>query len=740
MLAIALVLLIVAAFWPAVRGDFLWDDDSHITANPVIIGPQGLKEIWTTSAANYFPLVLTNFWVQHALWGVHPFGYHLVTLLCHALAALVLWRVLLHLRVPGAWFGAALWAVHPVQVESVAWICELKNTQSAVFFLLAILFWLTWLDSSRERQQVEGRPLAHARGYALTLFFTVLALLSKPSTVMLPVALALVAWWQRGRLERRVVVALIPFFAMSAAWSAWTIWEQKFHSGAVGPEWNQSLAERVIIAGRVVWFYLGKLLWPEPLMFIYPRWQIEATHLPAYGATAAVLVTLAVLTWKRATWRPWFVAALFFGALLCPVLGFFNVYFFRYSFVGDHFQYLASIGPLVLLAGTLTVVARRWAPWVAGGILVVAGLLTARQSRVYLNNETLWRDTIAHNPGTSMPWVNLGATLTKLGRRDEALACYRQAMKVNPADPDPYTNLGNDLVLSGQLAEAVPWFERALALQPAKAEAHNNLGYALRGLGRIDEAMAHYREALRLQPRYSDALNNLGIALTESGRPAEALPHFEAALRLSSKEAGTHHNYANALRLLGRLPAAFEQYEQALRVADLAETHEDYAVALIAAGRKADAKQHLERAVQLKPALASARVQLGRVLGEEGKLADAMTHLEHAVKIDPKLVAAHLNLGAALSGLNRWPEAAAEFARAVELQPDSAEAHQKLALALANTGRLPDAQRELETALRLAPNSAETHTYLGQVLRALGREAEAAEHLARAAALQVAPR
>ena len=146
---LVLAIVVVVAYLGAIRGEFLWDDDLHVTANPTIIGPLGLKEIWTTAAANYFPLVLTNFWVQHALWGLEPLGYHLVTLACHALSAVLLWRVLVQLRVRGAWLGAALWALHPVQVESVAWICELKNTQSAVFFLAAILSWLRWQEVGR---------------------------------------------------------------------------------------------------------------------------------------------------------------------------------------------------------------------------------------------------------------------------------------------------------------------------------------------------------------------------------------------------------------------------------------------------------------------------------------------------------------------------------------------------------------------------------------------------------------
>jgi hypothetical protein len=218
---------VAAAYGGTLSHAFIWDDDLHVYLNPRIIGPQGLWEIWTTASANYFPLVLTNFWIQHALWGLAPVGYHVVTIACHTICAVLLWRVLLALRVPGAWLGAALWALHPVQVESVAWISELKNTQSGIFFLLSILFWVRWLDA--DPKTTHGRTT-----FALALFAALLALLSKPSTVMLPVVLALCTWWRRGALRVRDLAVLTPFFALSAVTSGWAIWEQQVHSGALG--------------------------------------------------------------------------------------------------------------------------------------------------------------------------------------------------------------------------------------------------------------------------------------------------------------------------------------------------------------------------------------------------------------------------------------------------------------------------------------------------------------------------
>jgi hypothetical protein len=189
-----LVLTVVLVYQPVWSAGFIWDDDYHVTANPCIVGPLGLKEIWTTSAWQPFPLVMTVFWVEHALWGLAPLPYHLVNVFQQAMGTVLLWRVLRSLRVPGAWLGAALWALHPVQVESVAWISEMKNTQSCVFYLLTILFFVRWLKA----RDLDGRTGA-GWNYGLTLLFAALAMASKSSTVILPVVLGLCAWWMEGK-------------------------------------------------------------------------------------------------------------------------------------------------------------------------------------------------------------------------------------------------------------------------------------------------------------------------------------------------------------------------------------------------------------------------------------------------------------------------------------------------------------------------------------------------------------
>jgi len=252
--ALFLIALVFIAYIRVFDAGFIWDDESHLTQNPCIVGPLGLKEIWTSTRAVYYPLVLTTFWGLHKLVALSSSPYHILNVLMHAGSAILLWRVLRQLTVRGAWLGAALWASHPVMVQSVAWITELKNTQSCLFYLLSVFCFLKFETES----QRSGRWW---RFGGAVLFF-ILAITSKPSTVMLPAVLALCIWWRRGRIRWRDLPALVPFALISALASVWTIWEQKFHAGAVGAEWAQSWPERLIIAGRAIWFYLGKLVWP----------------------------------------------------------------------------------------------------------------------------------------------------------------------------------------------------------------------------------------------------------------------------------------------------------------------------------------------------------------------------------------------------------------------------------------------------------------------------------------------
>jgi len=482
--------------------------------------------------------------------------------------------VLRHLHARGAWLGVALWALHPVMVQSVAWITELKNTQSCLFYLLSILFFL-------KADSAESQPEKRRWRFSLSLVFFAMAITSKSSTVMLPVVLALCLWWLRGLVRRRDLVVLAPFFFLSIAASAWTIWEQKFHSGALGAEWVQTWPERLAIAGMDVWFYLGKIVWPTPLIFIYPRWKIDVVHLTTFLPMLTALCGLFFLWWNRnGTLRPVFFGAAYFVISLFPILGFFNVYFFRYSFVSDHFQYLASIGPLALVASGITVgldflgKAKLWLkPALSGALLLTLGILTWRRAETYRDIETLWRKTLAQNSDCWMAHNNLSGVLLDRGQPEQAIAHSQKALRLRPDAPEVNARLASALVEKGEIDEAIAYYQKALKIAPNYTTAHNNLGIAFRKKGQFQDAIAEYEKAIQLDPGWAASHNNLAWLLAtcsdlslRNGEKAVALA--QRADRLSGDQNPIIlRTLAAAYRQCGKLPKAIETAKEAMRLA-----------------------------------------------------------------------------------------------------------------------------------------------------------------------------
>ena len=713
--AFLLIALVFISYARVFNADFIWDDESHLTRNPCIVGPLGFEEIWTSAQAVYYPLVLTTFWAVHKVVGLSPWPYHFLNVLLHAGSAVLLWQVLRQLHVRGAWLGAALWALHPVMVQSVAWVTELKNTQSGFFYLLSIFYFLKWEEKPRMTRisRIKGAEevlVNHPRylRFGLSLLFFILATLSKPSVVMLPVVIALCIWWRRGRVYLRDITALAPFLLISAFASVWTILEQKFHAGAIGVEWAQTWPERLIVAGRAIWFYSAKLAWPYPLIFIYPRWKINSYQLIAYLPLVAAVVALLALWLIRAKWsRAALFAAVYYAVSLFPVLGFFSVYFFRYSFVSDHFQYLASMGPLALAgAGIATACSRlavsgrlsalpstsRHPPpqdsgvansavvtmplaGICGILLLSLALLTWRQTAVYHNLVTLYTATLTRNPGCWMAHYNLGIALNDQGDADGAIAHYRQAVELRPSYAEAHYNLGRLLVQKDRIDEAIAHYEKALEINPADAETHNNLGAMLFANRRVDDAMAHYRKALAIRPDYADASCNLASALLSNGDLDGAIAHYSACLALSPNQFEAQYNLANAL----------------LRV-----------------GRTDEAIAHFQKVLKLRPDNADARANLGNAFLAKGHVRDAIAQYREALRIAPTNVVGQSNLAwllatAADPSLRNGPEAVLLAERA---ESESSRSENRalvlriLAAAYAETGRFVEAKKTAQQALQ----------------------------------------
>jgi tetratricopeptide (TPR) repeat protein len=390
----------------------------------------------------------------------------------------------------------------------------------------------------------------------------------------------------------------------------WTIWEQKFHSGAMGPEWAQTWPERIVIAGKAVCFYLGKLFWPHPLIFIYPRWPVAVPGILAYLPVLAVAISLFGLWLNRRRMWPAFFAFAYFVVLLFPVLDFFNVYFFRYSFVGDHFQYLAGIGPLALAAAGIAAAAGFFRkrmpflePMMCAMLVLVLGTLTWKQCGMYANVETLWQTTLRQNPKCWLAHGDLGKAFLQKGKVDEAIAHFQKSLELNPNYAATYYDLGLCFFKLGRIDEAIAQYEKALQISPGYPVARNDLGLALCRQGRVDDAIVQYEKALQINPGNAEFHVNLGDALREKGRVDEAIAHYQKALQISPDHAGAHNDLGNALLQKGRADEAITQYQMALKIIpDDASVHFNLGNALLHKSRAEEALVQLQEALKLAPA------------------------------------------------------------------------------------------------------------------------------------------
>lgn len=670
-------LLVCAAFvayLPALSGGMLWDDAAHVT-RPDLRSLHGLWRIWSVPGATqqYYPLLHNAFWLEYSIWGDSVLCYHLLNVALHALCACLVVKIARRLALPGAWLAGLLFALHPLCVEAVAWISEQKSTLSSAFYLASALAYLKF-DESRKRS-----------AYLVALGWFAAALLTKTVTAVLPGVLLVVLWWRRGRIEwKRDVQPLIPWFVMGASAGIFTVWAEATLIGARGAEFALTPVQRMLLAGRAIWFYAAKVLWPSNLTFFYPRWNIDPSAAWQYLFPAGVLAVGFTLWRVARRCRGPLAGFLIFAGTLFPALGFFNIYPFRYSYVADHFAYLASLGILVPMAAAVSLAAEKVLPHRARallGLLLAAalGAGTWRQAAIYRDEESLYRATLKRNPGAWLAHNNLGNLLLAIPlRRSEAMAHLEAALRLKADFPEAHLGMGN-----------------ALLDMP----------------GRLDDAIAEYQTAVRLAPNSERAHTNLGNALLEAGRTAEAIAHLEEALRIDPNNAEAHNDLGNALgQVPNRLPDAIAQYRLALNAAPgFAEAHNNLGRALVLApGGLPEAIAEFEAAIRLKPDYWGAHSNLGNALSMvPGRLDDAVAEYRMALRIRPDSAAAHNNLGYALSKMpGSLPAAVAEYREALRVDPGSADAHYNLGAALLQLpGRQQEALAEFETVLRLKPSA-----------------------------------
>ncbi len=538
--AALLLVLTAAAFSPVVNAGFFWDDQVWLWNDAITRDGGSFVEYFDPGrqqTPDYFPITSSLLHLQWWMWGRSPLGYHLVNLIEHALACVVLWRIFIRL-LPGrhvALAAAALFAVHPLTVTSVGWITEQKNTLSLLLYATSLWCWL---------RSEEQHPY---RWYAASLAAFILALLTKTSGVTLPIVFVAVSWLRRGQFKHFDWLRAAPLLLASLAAGLITL---RYH-GASLPEYvnarPEGIGSRIAAASWAVWFYLYKLVWPTKLMVIYPRWKIDGGDMINHLPWLIPVISMGVL-WanrKRAC-----VVSICFVIALLPVLGFVTMSMHELSLVADHWVYPALP---IMIGGAVGAVAKPFGEkriaWLALLVIITLAALTFTRARLFQSERAVWLNNIDGDAKSWASYHNLGMLAARRGDSRKAITHLRAAARLNPQHPKPHGVLGAMLMNDKRYEEALAPLNHAVMVNPNYGNAHSNLGACYTELDRVEEAAGALLLATQLKPNDAITRNRMGILLGRLGRFDEAIEQFETALRFDPANEDARNNLAHARKL-----------------------------------------------------------------------------------------------------------------------------------------------------------------------------------------------
>lgn len=646
--AAALVAMGFLAYLPALGAGFVWDDSGYVVQNLTLRSLDGLYRIWFVPSSNtqYYPLVFSVFWLEYHLWGLTPLGYHVANLALYSATLLVLWSLLRRLRIPGAWMITAVFALHPLHVESVVWVCELKDVLSGLFFFLALVYWVKFLRHG-------SRSF-----YGVTFALFLLAVLAKTATVVLPCVLLLLIWWEKDRVHPRDALLLAPFFLASLAFGLFHMFLETRNIGDAAEAVRFAFGERLRMAATAFWFYPRKIVWPSGLTPVYPKWNLNPSGW-GWVAFPGLVVGVFLLLWgfRRRLGKAPLIAYTYYAVMIFLALGFISQAFYRFAFVADHFQYLAGLGWIALIVGSLwcgvelskSRALRVIAGTAAVAVLLVLGVLTWRHALDFRNNHALWSHAVAINPESAIAQYNLAGAF--LDEKDPRLALphLETALRIQPDYIDAIVNLGYTLNQLGHSKQAIDHCRKAIDRFPGQPSLYVTLAVALETEGKQREATEILRKAVELKPDHPGAQFNLGLLLYRQHEFTKAVDPIATVLRHQPDD-------ADALHLLGC------NYREL--------------------GKPQEALDYLARAAELKPTPTFLN-DLGMSYLALGDLAHAETPFEQALEMEPRNVLAAAKLGGISVRKGAWKRAVRFYKQALETNPDSPAVLNDLAWVLA---------------------------------------------------------
>ncbi len=642
---------ILGAWANTLRGPFVFDDIPSIVENASIRQLGSLAWLnpphaWGETVGGR-PVLNFTFALNYAVSGVNVWSYHVLNLLIHTAAALLLWRVLGRLPPVGERVAAAsalLWAVHPLQTASVTYVVQRAESLAGLFVLLTLYAFLRYATDQTRR----------ARWAVLSVVACLAGVGTKETAAAAPLLALLLgtmffapdlaeAWRRFGRL----------FVALFATWIvlAALVWQTHGRGSSAGMDSSVDVLGYALTQAWAIPHYLRLAICPVGLTFDYGMAVadgIVAVALPGLW----LIATGAATVWALGRRHPAGVAGAAFFLLLAPSSSFVPV---ATQTIAEHRMYLALAAPVVLICAGVARARERWhvprvlAPLLVAAVAVGLAAATFARNADYGSARALWADTVAQRPENPRARYNLGLALLADGRRVEATRQFSQAIRLQPTHAFAHFQLGGLAMTDGAWATAATHFTAAVQADPHYVDAHVNLGHVLAREGRTQEAIEHYRAALADEPA-AETRTSLAALLTQLGRLDEAVPLLQQAIESSPELPEAHYQWA---RLCERAGAAKE------------------------------AEAALHTALRLRPDFAAAALALGNLLGRQGRFAEAIKAFQSALEATPADHQARNNLANCFLAVGRFPEAIAEYERILHARPNDATVRQNLEIARA---------------------------------------------------------
>jgi tetratricopeptide (TPR) repeat protein len=476
-----------------------------------------------------------------------------------------------------------LFGLHPLHVESVAWVAERKDLLCAFFFLLSIM---AYTNAVRRIGHGAARIWLAPGSLLSALCFFILALLSKPMAVTLPVVLLILDWYPFNRVHslktfRSSLVEKLPFMALSLMSSILTMYAQGA-GRAVVPIGFIPLSIRLLVAARSLVAYLWKMVVPSDLIPYYPYPEnaslLSGEYLAAVVCVIAITAICLALAKKQKVWLSGWG---YYVVTLLPVIGIVQV---GGQAMADRYTYLPGLGPF-LIAGCaaawiydrMIASKKRWLPAVriiGVGAMVLASVLLAyltfQQIGVWKNSLVILNYILDKEPHNS-PHVYLyrGMAFEKAGMPERALDDYNQAITQDPSYADAYDNRGLLYQKKGMVDNAIQDFNRSIQLDPSSGKAYFNRGSIYAGTGLFDRAIEDFNHALTMDPAFADAYANRGIAYALTGRQGLALADFNKAIELNERSPDAYFDRGKLYYSTGQKERALADFQKACDLGDV---------------------------------------------------------------------------------------------------------------------------------------------------------------------------